>query len=105
MGIYFSKFKTEDQERKFWASHDSTDYVNWSEGKKMVLPELKPSVVSISIRLPESMLEELKLLANKTDIPYQSLMKMFLSERLQEEFVSKRLGKKNAHGHRSDLAA
>jgi predicted DNA binding CopG/RHH family protein len=96
-------FKTEDQERKFWASHDSSDYLDWSKGKKMVLPELKPSVVSISIRLPESMLEELKLLANKTDIPYQSLMKMFLSERLHEEFVSKRLAKKNSQ--QSDLAA
>lgn len=99
------KFKTEDQEQQFWASHNSTDYLEWNKGKRMVLPELKPSVVSISIRLPESMLEELKLLANKTDIPYQSLMKMFLSERLHEEFVSKRLGKKNTHGHRSDLAA
>jgi predicted DNA binding CopG/RHH family protein len=98
-------FKTEDQERKFWASHDSSDYLDWNKGKKLVLPELKPSVVSISIRLPESMLEELKLLANKTDIPYQSLMKMFLSERLQQEFVSKRLSKKSSHGHRSDLAA
>ena len=99
------KFKTEDQERKFWASHDSTDYIDWSKGKKMVLPELKPSVVSISIRLPESMLEELKLLANKTDIPYQSLMKMFLSERLHEEFVSRRLGKQSAYKHQSDVAA
>ena len=99
------KFNSEDQEQKFWASHDSTDYLDWSKGKKMILPELKPSVVSISIRLPESMLEELKLLANKTDIPYQSLMKMFLSERLQEEFVSKRLGNKSTPGHRSDMAA
>lgn len=99
------KFNTEDQEQKFWASHDSTDYLDWSKGKKMVLPELKPSVVSISIRLPESMLEELKLLANKTDIPYQSLMKMFLSERLHEEFISKRLSKKGTHGHRSNMAA
>ena len=99
------KFKTEEQEQKFWASHDSTGYLDWSNGKKMVLSDLKPSVVSISIRLPESMLEELKLLANKMDIPYQSLMKIFLSERLHDEFISKRLAKKRVHEHRSDMAA
>ena len=99
------KFNTEEQERKFWAAHDSTDYLDWNKGKKFVLPELKPSVVSISIRLPESMLEELKLLANKTDIPYQSLMKMFLSERLHKEFVSKRPNKKGTRGHLSNLTA
>lgn len=90
------KFKTEDQERKFWATHDSSNYVKWNRGKRMVLPDLKPSVVAISIRLPESMVEELKLLANKADIPYQSLMKIFLSERLHEELVTNRLGKNRA---------
>ena len=79
------KFKNEDKEREFWATHDSTDYINWSTGKKVVLSKLKPSIKTISLRLPESMLEELKLLANKRDVPYQSLLKIFLAERLEEE--------------------
>lgn len=79
------RFRTEDQERKFWASHDSTEYVDWAKAKRVVLPKLKPSVKTISLRLPESMLEELKLLANKRDVPYQSLMKVFLSERIAQE--------------------
>ena len=76
---------TEEQVRKFWATHDSTDYVDWKKAKKVVLPKLKPSVKSISLRLPESMIEALKLLANKHDIPYQSLMKMFLAQRVEKE--------------------
>ena len=79
------KFKNEDEEREFWATHDSTDYIDWSKGKKVVLSKLKPSIKTISLRLPESMLEELKLLANKRDVPYQSLLKIFLSERIEEE--------------------
>ncbi len=79
------KFKNEDEEREFWAAHDSTDYINWSKGKKVVLSKLKPSIKTISLRLPESMLEELKLLANKRDVPYQSLLKIFLAERIEEE--------------------
>ncbi len=79
------KFKNEDDEREFWATHDSTDYIDWSKGKKVVLSKLKPSIKTISLRLPESMLEELKLLANKRDVPYQSLLKIFLAERIEEE--------------------
>lgn len=79
------KFKSEAQERAFWASHDSADFVDWRKGRKAVFPNLKPSLRSISLRLPESMLEELRLLANKKDVPYQSLMKMYLSERIDEE--------------------
>ena len=79
------KFKSEEQERKFWATHDSTDYVDWTKGKHVVLPELKPSLKTISLRFPESMLRELKLLANKRDVPYQSLMKIFLAERIRKE--------------------
>jgi predicted DNA binding CopG/RHH family protein len=82
------KFKTEDEERRFWASQDSTGYVNWAKAKRVVLPKLKPSVKTISLRLPESMLEELKLIANKRDVPYQSLVKMFLAERIEEEIRS-----------------
>lgn len=82
------KFKTEDEEREFWSKADSTDYIDWDEAKKTILPNLKPSTKKISLRLPELMIEELKLLANKRDIPYQSLMKMFLAERIQRELNS-----------------
>ena len=79
------EFNNEDEERQFWAEHDSTEYVNWSEAKRGVFPNLKPSTKTISLRLPESMLEELKLLANKNDVPYQSLVTVFLSERIESE--------------------
>lgn len=79
------KFKNEDKEREFWAKQDSTEVLDWKKAKKVVLPNLKPSIKTISLRLPESMLEELKLLANKKDVPYQSLLKIFLSERIEEE--------------------
>ena len=79
------EFKNEDEEREFWASHDSTECLDWSKAKKVVLSNLKPSLKSISIRLPESMIDELKLLANKRDVPYQSLLKVFLSERIDRE--------------------
>ena len=79
------KFENEDAEREFWASHDSTDYVDWSTSKNIVMPNLKPTLKTISIRLPEIMIEELKLIANKRDVPYQSLMKMFLAEKVEQE--------------------
>jgi len=79
------EFKSEEEERQFWAEHDSTEYVDWSKAKRGVFPNLKPSTKTISLRLPESMLEELKLLANKNDVPYQSLVKVFLSERIESE--------------------
>ena len=79
------KFKSEDKEREFWADADSLEFIDWKKAKKVVLPDLKPSVRTISLRLPESMLEEIKLLANKKDVPYQSLMKMFLAERIEKE--------------------
>ena len=80
------KFKNEEEERKFWAKHDSTEYVDWSEAKRAVFPNLKPSTKTISLRLPQAMLEDLKLLANKRDVPYQSLLKIFLAERIDAEF-------------------
>ena len=80
------KFKNEDQERDFWSKHDSSSYVDWNKAKKVVFPDLKPSLKTISLRLPELMLEELKLLAHKKDVPYQSLMKIFLAEKIKEEF-------------------
>ena len=78
-------FKSEDAERKFWATHDSTEYVDWSKAKRAVFPNLKTSTKTISLRLPQTMLEELKVLANKRDVPYQSLLKIFLSERIDTE--------------------
>ena len=83
-------FKNEDDEREFWATHDSTEFVDWSKAKRAVFPNLKPSTKSISLRLPESVLVGLKMLANKRDVPYQSLLKVFLSERVEEEL---------RHGH------
>lgn len=78
-------FKNEDDEREFWAKNDSTDYIDWTSAKKTMLPKLKPSIKTISLRLPESMVDELKILANKRDVPYQSLLKMFLAERINKE--------------------
>ena len=78
-------FKSEDEEREFWASHDSTDYIDWKKAEKFTFSNLKPSTKKISLRLPESMIEELKLLANKRDVPYQSLLKIFLAERIKKE--------------------
>jgi len=82
------EFRNEDQEREFWTSHDSTDYIDWSEAREVIMPNLKPTLKTISIRLPEIMLEELKLIANKRDVPYQSLMKIFLAERVKQELHS-----------------
>ncbi|MBE2201718.1 MAG: BrnA antitoxin family protein [Anaerolinea sp.] len=78
-------FKNEDEERAFWASHDSTEYMDWSEAEETILPLLKPSTKTISLRLPELMLNELRLIANKRDVPYQSLIKVFLKERIDQE--------------------
>ena len=78
-------FKTQAEERAFWASADSTDYVDWKQARRIRFANLKPSLKTISIRLPKLMLAELKLLANKRDVPYQSLMKVFLSERIKSE--------------------
>lgn len=79
------EFRSEEEERQFWSEHDSTEFVDWSKSRRGVFPNLKPSTKTISLRLPESMLEELKLLANKNDVPYQSLVKVFLSERIESE--------------------
>lgn len=79
------RFKNEDEEREFWATHDSTDYLDWSKAKRSRFTKLRPSVRSISLRLPEALLERIKVLANRHDIPYQSLMKVYLSERVEEE--------------------
>ena len=79
------KFKTEDEEREFWTKADSTNYVDWTKAKRISFPKLKPSTKTISIRLPEHLIEGLKTLANKRDVPYQSLIKIILNERIDEE--------------------
>ena len=79
------EFKNDDEEREFWSSHDSAEYVDWKKAKRIILSNLRPSVKTISLRLPESMLEALKLIANKRDVPYQSLVKVFLAERIEQE--------------------
>jgi predicted DNA binding CopG/RHH family protein len=79
------KFKSEDQERDFWAKNDVTDFFNIESGKKINFPNLKPSTQTISIRLPEDLLEEIKVMANKRDVPYQSLIKMLLRESLDDD--------------------
>ncbi len=78
-------FKAEDEEREFWATHDSTDLIDWSKAKRTVFPNLKPSTKTISLRLPESIIAALKVMANKRDVPYQSLLKVFLAERVEAE--------------------
>lgn len=78
-------FKDEEAEREFWASADSTEYIDWSRAQPLVTPNLRPTLRTISLRLPESMIAELKLLANQRDVPYQSLLKVFLADRLKEE--------------------
>ncbi len=82
------KFKSEEEEAEFWSTHDSTEHVDYSKAKRVIFANLKPSTRTISIRLPESLIEHLKLLANKRDIPYQSLLKMFLAEKVEEELHS-----------------
>lgn len=78
-------FKTEDEERNFWATHDSTEYVDWSKAERAIFPNLKPSTETISIRLPAYLLDRIKQIANFKDVPYQSLMKIFLAERVEKE--------------------
>ena len=79
------KHRNEDRERDFWASADSTEYVDWKKAQRVAFPDLKPSLKTISLRLPEMMLAELKAMANKRDVPYQSLLKIFLAERIAVE--------------------
>jgi len=79
------KFENEDEEREFWAAHDSTEYMDWSQAEKVILPNLKPAKKAVSLRMSETMINELKLLANKMDVPYQSLMKIYLRERIDKD--------------------
>jgi Uncharacterized protein conserved in bacteria len=78
------EFATEAQERAFWESHDSTDYVDWSKAQRVRFPNLKPSTTAISLRVPVSLLEAIKVAANKRDVPYQSLIKTWLAEKVEK---------------------
>ena len=78
-------FQSEQEEREFWETHDSTGYIDWTGARIAVFPNLKPSTETISLRLPFALLSELRALANKRDIPYQSLLKVFLAERVARE--------------------
>ncbi len=98
------KFKNKDEERKFWATHSPLDYFDSRNIKRVSFHNLKPSLKSISIRLPEDMIAELKTLANKKDVPYQSLAKMYLARQIALErgplcaFIKKSKNKVNAQG-------
>ena len=87
---YIPKFKSEDEEREFWATHDATDYVDWKAARRVRLPNLKPTLRTISIRLPEHLIGNLKALGNERDIPYQALLKNLLAERVEEELRKRR---------------
>ena len=78
------KFKSEARERAFWASHDASEYLDWTNAQRALLPKLKPSTRTISLRLPEPLIARLKVLANQRDVPYQSLLKVLLAERLSQ---------------------
>lgn len=80
------KFKSEDEEREFWDTHDTTEYFDLSTARFVTFPNLKPSTKTISLRLPAYLLHDLKVLANRQDVPYQSLLKMYLAERVGEEW-------------------
>ena len=87
------QFSNEDEEREFWTTHDSTEYIDWSKAEKdPSFSRLKPSTRTISIRLPESLIAALKTLANKRDVPYQSLVKIFLAEKVKEETTDYSIG-------------
>jgi predicted DNA binding CopG/RHH family protein len=90
------KFKNEAEEFEFWSSTgkgaNSTEYLDWSQAKRAKFPNLKPSLRTISVRLPVAMIEDLKILANQRDVPYQSLLKVFLAERLAAERKLRKVG-------------
>ena len=79
------KFKNEKEERDFWSDHDATVYVDFTDAREALFPDLKPTTRTISVRLPETLIDKLKTLANKRDVPYQSLLKVLLAEKVEEE--------------------
>jgi predicted DNA binding CopG/RHH family protein len=86
--------RNEDEERKIWSEHDSSEYLNWKSAERVLFPNLKPSTRSISLRLPESLLDALRQMANERDVPYQSLIKMILQERIERDLTSRHFPKR-----------
>jgi predicted DNA binding CopG/RHH family protein len=84
------RFQSEDEEREFWATHDATDFIDMSQARQALMPNLKPTLKTISIRLPEPLLESIKVLAHKRDVPYRSLMKMLLAEGIERELYAQK---------------
>jgi predicted DNA binding CopG/RHH family protein len=84
------QFKNEEEEREFWNTHDSTEYIDWSKAyQNITFSNLKPSTKTMTIRIPQMLLDNLKEIANKKDVPYQSLVKIFLDEKVKEELIHK----------------
>lgn len=79
------RFRSEAEERKFWQSHDSTEHVDWSKARRARFPNLKLSTTSISLRLPQELLDRIKIAANRRDVPYQSLIKIWLAEKVDAD--------------------
>ena len=79
------KFKSHEEAGEFWMTHDTTEYFDWSKARRITFPNLRPSTATISLRLPQGLLNELRTLANERDVPYQSLLKVFLAERVAKE--------------------
>jgi predicted DNA binding CopG/RHH family protein len=95
-------FSSEAEERAFWESHDTVDFIDWTHAKVGVFPNLKPSTETISLRLPLGLLTNLKILANKRDIPYQSLLKVFLADRIAHEMAGENVAPTHPHLEHSD---
>ncbi len=93
------KFKNEDEERKFWSKADSSEHLDWKKAERTLFPNLKPSTRAISLRLPETLLDTIRQLANERDVPYQSLIKMFLQERIEQDIRARRLVVREERAH------
>jgi predicted DNA binding CopG/RHH family protein len=91
MSKLIPKFKNEDEEREFWSKHDSSKYLNWKNAERVLFPNLKPSTRSISLRLPEWLLDAVRQMANERNVSYQSLIKIFLQERIERDLKSRQL--------------
>ncbi len=79
------EFRSHEEAGEFWMTHDTTEYIDWSKARRVQFPKLRPSTTTISLRLPQGMLDELRIVANQQDVPYQSLLKVYLAERLAAE--------------------
>jgi len=95
------KFKTEADEQVFWEHHDSTEYIDWSQAKNVRFPNVKPSTQAISLRLPLSLLEKIKVEANRRDVPYQSLIKVWLGEKVEPSQSVKTRRPSDSHSRRT----